>query len=45
MQKKYFFTKITQNKKSSDLEIITNRFEITFLQILIPTKNEFLMSF
>jgi hypothetical protein len=36
--------------KNSDLKIITNRSEIKFcniifLQILIPTKNVFLMSF
>jgi hypothetical protein len=33
------------NKKSSNLKIITNQFEIKFLQILIPIKNEFLIPF
>jgi hypothetical protein len=45
-----FITNLLKNKKRSNLEIITNRFEIKctaikFLQILIPTKNEFFMSF
>jgi hypothetical protein len=44
-----FFTNLLKNKKSSDLKIITNRFEIKFclgkfLQILIPTKNLFFLN-
>jgi hypothetical protein len=53
MQKSHYFLHFSQiylKLKSSDLKIITNRFgikfcTINFLQILILTKNEFLISF